>query len=193
MQEQEQQLPPQALARATPEDDNPPGGAITRQVHADTPLRCAGRASRRGVRLDGNAQHFFCTKLLRVQPPYAPHSLEILCTQLFQSRMIVPRRSRHFVAVSVPAHGRKKRRGRCRSGRVGSVLKNGLTIATIRLHDQIAIALRKAHAGSEKPSVQKAGRRARKSSLPSISKPRHKLSPDGRELVPTHTERGRSA
>ena len=54
------------------------------------------------------AARFFCTKLLRVQPPHAPRSLEIHCTQLFQSRLIVPRRSWHFVAVSVPAYGREQ-------------------------------------------------------------------------------------
>ena len=48
------------------------------------------------------------------QPPYAPRSLEIHCTQLFQSRLIVPRRSRYFVAVSVPAYGREKQWWRCR-------------------------------------------------------------------------------
>ena len=72
-----------------------------------------------------DAQHFFCTKLLRVQPPHAPRSLEIHCTQLLQSRLIVPRRSRHFVAVSVPAYGREKQWWRCRSRRVGSVWGGG--------------------------------------------------------------------
>ena len=54
-------------------------------------------------------------------PPYAPRSLEIHCTLLFQSRLIVSRGPWHFVAVSVPAYGREKRWWRCRSGHVGSV------------------------------------------------------------------------
>ena len=63
------------------------------------------------------------------QPPYAPRSLEIHCTQSFQSRLIVPRRSRHFVAVSVPAYGREKQWWRCRSRRVGSVWGGGVRVA----------------------------------------------------------------
>ena len=60
------------------------------------------------------------------QPPHAPRSLEIHCTQLFQSRLIVPRRSRHFVAVSVPAYGREKQWWRCRSRRVGGGRSGGV-------------------------------------------------------------------
>ena len=106
------------------------GGAVSESVFHGRTLashRCAVCIAHLGGRCAlRNAQHFLCTKLLRVQPPHAPRSLEIHCTQLFQSRLIVPRRSRHFVAVSVPVYGREKLWWRCRSRRVGSVWGGGV-------------------------------------------------------------------